>query len=215
MSISVVTTFHKEGYELYGKRMIESFLKNWPKEINLYVYAEDCEVLEKSDNLIIKDLHSSSPELVNFKNKWKNVPKANGDVSTDPVRSKRRDSGKGFKWNAIRFAHKVYSIFSCAKECQSDWLMWMDADTICHSPIAMQNLKRLLQPEHHLCYLGRKGKYSECGLYALQLNNENVKNFLNEFQRVYDEAESQTGIFSMDEWHDSFVFDVVRRRFPN
>jgi len=215
MSISVVTTFHKPGYDLYGKRMIKSFLENWPEEIKLYVYAEDCQVEESAPNLIIKDLHSASPELVAFKERWKNVPKANGDVSSDPIRNKRRDSGKGFKWNAIRFAHKVYSIFSCANECGSDWLFWMDADTFCHSKITLKDLGRFLPGKKELCYLGRKGKYSECGLYAMKLNSDNTKEFLKEFQRVYDDAEGTGGIFSMAEWHDSYVFDIVRQRFNN
>jgi hypothetical protein len=63
-----------------------------------------------------------------------------------------------------------------------------------------------------LCYLGRKGKYSECGLYSLNLRSEQTQGFLQEFQRVYDQAES--GIFLLEEWHDSFVFDAVRRKFP-
>lgn len=214
MTISVITTFHKEGYDVYGKRMINSFIQNWPKEVKLYVYAEDCKVEETAPNLIIKDLHQSSPELVAFKNQWKNVPKANGDVSSDPIRSKRKDSGKGFKWHAIRFAHKVYSIFACAKECNTEWLMWMDADTFCHSPIDMKNLQRLLPGKKDLCFLGRKGKYSECGLYAMHLTSPSTIAFLTEFQRVYDQAENN-GIFQMAEWHDSFVFDEVRKRFNN
>jgi hypothetical protein len=36
--------------------------------------------------------------------------------------------------------------------------------------------------------------------------------FLREFQRVYDDAEN--GIFLLEEWHDSFVFDTVRVRIP-
>ena len=214
MTISVVTTFHKEGYDVYGKRMIKSFLQNWPADVKLYVYAEDCQVEETAPNLIVKDLHQSSPELVAFKNTWKNIPKANGDVSADPIRSKRRDSGKGFKWHAIRFAHKVYSIFACAKECQTEWLMWMDADTFCHSPIDMKNLNRLLPGKKDLCFLGRKGKYSECGLYAMHMTSPATIAFLEEFQRVYDQAENN-GIFQMAEWHDSFVFDEVRKRFTN
>src|SRR6056300_1264145 len=90
MSVSVVTTFHKAGYDQYGKRMIKSFLEKWPSSVKLYVYAEDCEVTESAPNLIIKDLHVASPDLVSFKNTWKNVPKANGDVSADPIRSKRK-----------------------------------------------------------------------------------------------------------------------------
>lgn len=215
MSLSVVTTFHKQGYDLYGKRMIQSFIENWPQEIKLYVYAEDCEVTETAPNLIVKDLHASSQDLVNFKNRWKGVPKANGDVSADPIRSKRKDAGKGFKWHAIRFAHKVYSIFACAKECNTEWLMWMDADTYCHSPMSSKNLGRLIPGKQDLCYLGRKGKYSECGLYAMKLSSENTQAFLKEFQRVYDDPESQGGIFTMAEWHDSFVFDEVRKKIPN
>ena len=94
MNLTVVTTFHKQGYDTYGKRMIETFLKNWPSNIKLYVYAEDCNVTESAPNLIVKDLHESSKELVAFKNQWRNVPKANGDVSADPVRSKRKDREK-------------------------------------------------------------------------------------------------------------------------
>jgi hypothetical protein len=214
MTISVITTFHKSGYDLYGKRMIKSFLENWPNTVKLYVYAEDCKVEESAPNLIIKDLHQSSPELVAFKTRWKNVPKANGDVSSDPIRSKRKDSGKGFKWHAIRFAHKVYSIFACAKECNTEWLMWMDADTYCHSSITEKGVYRMLPGKQDLCYLGRRGKYSECGLYAIHLTSQESQNFLKEFQRVYDDAEGTGGIFSMAEWHDSFVFDAVRVRLP-
>jgi len=214
MSVSVVTTFHKAGYDLYGKRMIKSFLEKWPQTVKLYVYAEDCEVEETAPNLIVKDLHQASPELVEFKTRWKNVPKANGDVSSDPIRSKRKDSGKGFKWHAIRFAHKVYSIFACAKECNTEWLMWMDADTFCHSAISEKELGRMLPGKQELCFLGRRGKYSECGLYAMHLTSPETQKFLAEFQRVYDQAESQGGIFTMAEWHDSFVFDCVRIKFP-
>jgi hypothetical protein len=39
-----------------------------------------------------------------------------------------------------------------------------------------------------------------------------VQAFLKEFQRVYDQAEQ--GIFQLAEWHDSFVFDAVRIKFP-
>lgn len=213
MNFTVVTTFHQEGYEKYGRRMIETFLKNWPQEVILVVYAEDCNVTESAPNLIVRDLHQSSPELVAFKEKWKNVPKANGDVSDDPIRSRRKDAGKGFKWHAIRFAHKVYSIFDCARKSNSDILIWMDADTVCHSPITAQNLESMIPADKDLCYLGRKGKYSECGLYSMNLRSQSTQDFLKEFQNFYDEAER--GIFLLEEWHDSFVFDAVRQRISN
>jgi len=188
--------------------MIKTFLNTWPAEVDLIVYAEDCIVTESAPNLRVLDLHRDSPELVAFKTKWRSVPKANGDVSGDPTRSNRKDAAKVFKWNAVRFAHKVYAIFAAA-HVATDWLLWMDADTVCHSAISMAQLNKLCPTTADICFLGRNGKYSECGLYAMNLRSPGTANFLKEFQRVYDDAEN--GIFTMKEWHDSFVFDVVRK----
>jgi hypothetical protein len=44
MKYAVVTTFNASGYERYASRMIDTFLQNWPKEIDLYVYTEDCAI---------------------------------------------------------------------------------------------------------------------------------------------------------------------------
>jgi hypothetical protein len=210
MKYTVCTTFNASGYEKYGRRMIQTFLQNWPQEVQLVVYAESCAVSESASNLVVHDLETVSPELVAFKNTWRSVPKANGDVSQDPVRSKRKDAGKGFKWDAVRFSHKVYAVFHCAKTTQSDWLIWMDADTICHSPITTDNLVRLCPPDKDLCFLGRRGKFSECGLYAINLHSPAMQLFLQKFQHMYDHAVE--GIFELAEWHDSFVFDVVRQK---
>jgi hypothetical protein len=212
MKIAVVTTFHEEGLKKYAQRMIDTFCTNWPEEIKLHIYPEKCNPAIRNHNHVTLTDLDSVKELTEFKDRWKGVPKANGDVSKDPVRSRRKDSGKGFKWHAVRFAHKVYAIFDCAKNTDADILIWMDADTICHSPITMQDLYKMIPADSELCYLGRKGKYSECGLYSMNLRSPNVQAFLKEFQRFYDQAEH--GIFQLDEWHDSFVFDAVRIKFP-
>ena len=211
MKYTVITTFNNEGYNQYGLRMIETFVQNWPKTVNLKVYAEKCaEKIQSHDNVEILDLELACPKLLDFKNRWRNVPKANGDVTQDPVRSRRTDAGKGFKWDAIRFSHKVYAIFHAAKHCQTPWLIWMDADMVCHAPMVESFLDSQCPENFDLCYLGRRGKFSECGLYAMQLYTKGTVRFLKEFQRMYDEAEQ--GIFTLDEWHDSFVFDDVRSR---
>ena len=209
MKYTVITTFNADGYAKYGQRMIQTFLQNWP--VDLVVYAEGCNVTETAPNLLVRDI-SVVTDLTAFKQQWQGVPKANGDVGADPVRSQRKDAGKGFKWDAVRFAHKVYSIFHCAKHTDTDWLIWMDADTVCHSPITQEDLERLCPETSDLCFLGRRGKYTECGLYAMNLRNQRTRNFLTQFQRYYDDAEQ--GIFTLAEWHDSFVFDAVRKHHP-
>ncbi len=209
MKYAVVTTFHDEGLRKYAQKMIDSYCQTWPSEVILHLYPEKCNpAIRDHSRVTLTDLDSVQ-ELTNFKNKWKGVPKANGDVSKDPVRSKRRDSGKGFKWDAVRFAHKVYSIFHCAKTTDADVLIWMDADTICHSPISIEDIRRMIPENKDICFLGRKGKFSECGLYSMNLRSPVVQQFLRNFQHFYDDAEN--GIFKLDEWHDSFVFDAVRK----
>ena len=209
MKIAVVTTFHEDGLKKYAQRMIDTFCQNWPQEITLHVYPEKCNPIVRDHSRVTLTDLDSVQDLTNFKTKGKNVPKANGDVSSDPVRSKRRDSGKGFKWDAVRFAHKVYSIFHCAKNTDADILVWMDADTICHSPISVSQLTRLIPADKDICFLGRRGKFSECGLYSMNLRSEAVQLFLKRFQWLYDDAEN--GIFQQDEWHDSFIFDIARK----
>ena len=209
--IAVVTTFHEKGLKTYAQNMIDTFCKNWPKEITLYVYPEKCNPRVSDHNQIVLTDLDGVKELTAFKERWKNVPKANGDVSDDPVRSKRKDAGKGFKWNAVRFAHKVYAIFDCARNTDADILIWMDADNVCHSTITLDTVKKFCPTDIDLGFLGREGKYTECGLYSMNLRSENVQAFLREFQRMYDDADS--GIFTLAEWHDSFVFDVVRNKF--
>jgi hypothetical protein len=212
MKYSIVTTFNADGYKKYGKRMIQTWLANWPDDAELRVYAENCVVAESAPNLQVLDLELASPQLVAFKNQWRDVPKANGDISAITGLNQRKDFKKQFKWNAVRFSHKVYAIFHAAKNSKADWLIWMDADMVCHSPVSESDLNRLIPAHTDLCYLGRQGKFSECGLYAMKLRTPAMDQFLAEFQRVYDQAE--TGIFQLAEWHDSFVFDSVRVRIP-
>lgn len=209
MKYTVCTTFNADGYNTYGSRMIDTFLQNWPQTVMLRVYAEGCKVLQTAPNLEVVDLEIVSPELVAFKRTWQSVPKANGNVGNDPVRSRRKDAGKGFKWDAVRFAHKVYAIFHCAKNTPGDWLLWMDADMICHSAITVEQLSQFFPDSADLCFAGRK-KFTECGLYGMHVTKPAVQAWLADFQRMYDHAES--GIFTLEEWHDSYVFDAVRRQ---
>ena len=36
-TITVVTTFNKQGLDTYAQNMLDTFAGKWPKEINLYV----------------------------------------------------------------------------------------------------------------------------------------------------------------------------------
>jgi hypothetical protein len=165
MKIAVVTTFHEAGLKKYAQKMIDTFCKNWPKEIVLHIYPEKCNPkIIDHDHVTLTDLDSVN-ELITFKEKWKNVPKANGDVSDDPVRRLRKDAGKGFKWDAVRFAHKVYAIKKQLEKNASDYLIWLDSDVVTIKNIQINFLNSLINDHNYLSYLGRDhiNFHSECG----------------------------------------------------
>lgn len=208
-AITVVTTFHPEGYTKYGKRFLESFAAKVDKRIKLVVYAEDC----KPDNpdptrIEILDAKSVLPKLNAFKERWGNDPKANG-IPPDDIKRRRKDWNKAFKWDAVRFANKVYAVFD-ACERSKDWCVWMDADTFVHSKWEYEDFSKLLPNTSWITYVGRgKGSqtWPECGFYGLNLNDPGCQDFLAEFERMYEDADN--GIFKLEEWHDSFVFGHI------
>jgi hypothetical protein len=87
----------------------------------------------------------------------------------------------------------------------------MDADTVCHSSISKEHIEKFCPLTQDLGFLGREGKYTECGLYSMNLRSPVMREFLSEFRRMYDDADN--GIFTLSEWHDSFVFDTIRTKF--
>jgi hypothetical protein len=209
-SITVVTTFHPAGLEKYGQRFLDSFAKRVDKRIKLLVYAESCMPVNPDSNQItVLDATEALPKLNAFKQKWKDVPKANGDVSNEPQRHTRKDWNKEFKWDAVRFANKTYAVFD-ACERSKDWCVWMDADTYVHSDWSYEDFVKLLPKNNWLTYVGRgKGSqtWPECGFYGMNLNDNICKAFLKEFELYYEQAEQ--GIFILDEWHDSYIFGHI------
>jgi len=212
--ITVVTTFHSEGYRVYGERFLKSFAEKVDKRIKLLVYAENC----KPDNpdptrIEIFDAVQALPKLNAFKERWKDDPKANG-IPPDYIKAKRpRDWHKEFKWDAIRFANKVYAVFD-ACERSKDWCVWMDADTFVHSNWSWDEFAECLPNDKWITYVGRgKGSqtWPECGFYGMNLNDTTCKDFLAMFEQYYEDAEK--GIFTLEEWHDSYVFGELLNEF--
>lgn len=219
--ITVVTTFHKLGLDLYGQKFLDSFAKHVDKRIKIIVYAEGCEPVNPDPNQItILNAVEALPKLNAFKSKWKDVPHANGDISNHSARRGRKDWNKEFKWDAIRFANKVYAVFDAAEQCGTDWLVWMDADTYVHSDWSYDDYKNLLPDTSWITYVGRgKGSqtWPECGFYGMNLKDGVCQDFLKEFERMYEDADN--GMFKLVEWHDSFIFghivNQMKQRQPN
>jgi len=221
MNITVLTTFHKEGLDLYGQRFLDSFAQQVDKRIKLLVYAENCDPVNPDpEQITVYKAERQLDLLQDFKKQWKDVPKANG-IPPDDIKARRpRDWHKEFKWDAVRFANKVYAVVDACAKSQKDWVVWMDADTFVHSPWSYEKFKELLPDNKWITYVGRgKGSqtWPECGFYGLNLNDKVCIDFIRKFEWMYEDADN--GIFTLEEWHDSYVFghilNKMKKEYPN
>jgi hypothetical protein len=206
MKYTVVTTFNANGLDQYGQRMIDTVEQRWPAEVDFVVCAENCQPKITRPNTKIHNLLRLSTPLNTFIERHRNNPMAHGLAGPPDVFNPK----KSFRWNAVRFAFKIYSIALVANYTSNGWLIWLDADTVTHSNISLTDLERLCPTNSMISYLGRGENYhSECGWVGYNLDHPETRNFIAELKAMYD----QDRIFDLPEWHDSYVWDVVRRQY--
>ncbi len=184
-----VSTFHKEGLDLYGRRMVETFSKFWTADCALTIYADGwCEDLGRG---ALFDLYESSPWLAEFK---------------------KRHAGrrfKDFRWDAIRFAHKVAAVLHTARTTEAEYLIWVDGDVVTHSPVSLSDLEGLAPDDGQwIAWLDRAKAYPECGFYILNLRHPQNDEMLASLETMYEGDE----LFALAEFHDSFVLEQVVKR---
>ena len=212
---AVVTTCHAGGYRDYGQIMVETYLKHWPAEVPLMLYHEGFEPPSEPGRIEPHDLVASSPALMAFKTRHIGNPRAHGKVQ--PRRRLRigsmsiplpmRGRKAPYRWDAVRFAHKSYAIFDAARRTNADTLIWIDADTRFFADVDMAELDALAPPDSAVSCL-RRPNHSECGFVVYNLRHPETRRLLDEFEAMY----TQDLLFAEREFHDSFLFDIVRER---
>ncbi len=196
---SAVTTFNLKKHP-YGVEMINSFFINWPDEITLTAFIENSSQID--DNLvkhkiIVKEYHQQIPKYKQFVEKYKHKKKFVDD----------------FRFNVFRFAHKVYAIDQALRNVKTKYLIWLDADIKTYKKIPLTFLKTLVDDELYMSYLGRENnpieelRYSECGFLIFNTSHIIHSSFWQDMMKMYDGGQ----LFLEKEWHDSYIFDVVRK----
>ncbi len=227
MKIKVITSYKPGTWEQYSRKGIESMAEQFPKEIDIVVYAEEPKPKCNYDRLQWIDLNSAEPELFKFKNKHKNDPVANGELQEIPGGVRRpaelqkkggMDKNKGsYLWAAVRFANKVFCVVNGVRNSKDyDYVVWIDADTFTFRPVPLNFFESLLPTDTMVTYLGREnpklrdgGKYPECGFVGYNLKHPEVQNFVNEWEQLY----VTDNVFKLLEWHDSFVFWHLTKKY--
>ena len=63
----------------------------------------------------------------------------------------------------------------------------------------------------YTCYLGRLNMHSECGFMGFNLKHYANREFMEFWLNIFDDDL----VFELPEWHDSYVYDVIRQLFED
>ena len=209
MQYQLITTFNKAGYLKYGATMIDTFAQRLlGHNIKLTVYAEAC-VPDLAVNVSVRNIPGDCKELQDFLNRHKNNDMAHGRAGPPDVYK----PNKQFRWDAVRFCWKVFATKMAFQEYnQADWLIWVDADTLCHTQTPEDFMSKVCVEDQDITYLGRGERYHpECGWVAYNLRRGNAQRFITRFVDLYE----KDAIFNLPEWHDSYVWGHLKKQMPD
>ena len=202
-TFSAVTTFNLNKHP-FGIEMVESFFLNWPDNIKLTAFIENSSTINSTKvetKIDIKEFSHSIPEYEVFCKKYEHKKPFTDD----------------FRFNVFRFAHKIYAIFKALQFNKTKYLIWLDSDIKTYNKFTMSFLNNLVKDDFYLSYLGREHiniehlRYSECGFLIFNTDHPLHLKFWKKMMIMYDEGK----LFDEKEWHDSYIFDVVRKDLEN
>lgn len=197
--IKVVTTMNAAGWKQTGQRMVESFRRQWPRDVELLLYAESFDPGDaiRGTNVLLRSLPAWQSE---FKERHKGNRKANGQTPS------RYD----FRHDAVKFSHKVAALTDAGLSQDEGILIWLDADTFTHAPVTHEWLQGLFPAPSYVAWLDRENCYPECGFIMLRCDHRSHSDMMAMYREFYESDD----VFCLKETHDSFVFQhVVERAF--
>jgi hypothetical protein len=214
MALTIVTSCSTAGYTQYGQKFLTSFDQFWPLDVKLNIVSEDRldlpeSILRKRPLIKFWDLNSSKPAVA-FWEKHKDNPVTHGfRKGTEIAHFRSKKTGYDYRKDAFRFSKKVFALnLVLPYVTDSDHMVWLDADTITLKPVPETIFDGLPPSTAALAYIDRHPYHSECGVVAYNMRHLLTRPFLREFSRIYESGE----IFELPEWHDSYVFDWIRKR---
>ena len=141
------------------------------------------------------------------------IPYTPLELHTQFVERNKHKPVRGFKYDAVRFCYKPYSIAQSVEDYahkEYERILWIDADTVFLEPVDEKWIDHNLDKIGSvMTYMGRHNYYSETGLLLFNLRTPHTKDYILDVKHLYD---SNT-LYALDEQHDSFIWDHVRTQY--
>lgn len=205
--MAFVSTCALDGWHEYGENFVTSFIEHFPENTVLYFY-KDFKTRLQHPRVIYRNI-----ELCDGLNRFQDRVARHGFATGSRIVHDTHVAAHDPKviWNARKFSFKVFSVEDAVLNSDADVVTWLDADTIAFRDVASKVIEEMIPPYCMTSYLGRANLYSECGYVSYNRQHPWTESFVREFASLYRDGV----VFGMKEWHDSYVYDVLRTAFEN
>jgi len=183
----VVTTCHKQGYQMYGKRFVEGW-QNWPEESELHWYTESFEPPHLTRCTFIPDTKIQGLQII--KERFQHYK---------PV---------GWEWDVVRYANKVYAAYDALIDYKGIGV-WLDCDCVTFKPLPVGYIESLLPDDCYMAMFKRTGMHTETGFWIMNCAHEQHQSFLSNWIEWYESR----AFFDLPGWTDCHTLDATVRRF--
>lgn len=204
--IAAVTCYNTTGFYETANLLINGFIKFWPQEAHLTVYIDD--PIPESD-LILDSRVSykilNQKDLLSFKERHRDNLEANG------LGRHAESGGKNYRYDAVRFSHKVFALIQFLEESDTDLLVWLDGDSRTHTQIQTQDVLSWCPNEKFAGYLARPWLYTETGFHIFNTKHSIAKRFFYEWKSYY----TNDTIFKLNMWTDCHTYDDAKKKFDD
>ena len=204
--INAVTCYNLKGFRETGPLLINGFIQHWPKETYLTVYVDDPipkHELIRDSRVTYKILNQK--DLLSFKERHANNLEANG------LGSKSEAGQKNYRYDAVRFSHKVFALLQFLEENETDVLIWLDGDSRTHSTVSVNDIDSWCPEEKFAGYLARPWMYTETGFHIFNMKHSISNDFLNSWKQYYVDD----SIFKLNMWTDCHTYDAAKIVFDD
>jgi hypothetical protein len=191
--MNIITTFSKEGYQLYGKKWVESVL-NFSSITDQVIIYIDFDLSVPNKNCVIKNFNDEFPEHENFKS-----------TVTNFFNTTDKNIVIGHK--TIKFSHKAFVINRELKNAL-DVVVWLDGDVETLSAIEKNDFKTILNNKFLSCQTEKqqhKFPHIESGILVFDCSHPTTKIFQKKFEEYY----YTNKIFQLKKPYDGYVIGRV------
>lgn len=185
--LRVVTTCHREGYELYGLRFVEGW-QNWPEDAELWWYTEGFDPPPMPRTTFVPDTKVQHLQIL--KEKYQHY---------EPV---------SWQWDVVRYSNKVYAAYDALFDYTGIGV-WLDNDCVTFEKLPEGFIESLLPEDCYMAMFKRKGMHTETGFWIMNCAHEHHQDFLSTWVEWYDSGAFKT----LPSWHDCATLDATVRKF--